>query len=78
MENVHSYRKTWLTLICVSEDKILGGQNGETEVDKYLMQNYIHRENQNQGQVTLSSTKLVCGKTKCRKNNHFSRQREGL
>lgn len=49
MENVHSYRKTWLTLICVSEDKILGGQNGETEVDKYLMQNYIHRENQNQG-----------------------------
>ena len=25
------------------------GQNGETEVDKYLMQNYIHKENQNQG-----------------------------
>lgn len=38
-----------LTLICVSEDKILSGHNGETEVDRYLTQNYIHKESQNQG-----------------------------
>ena len=49
MENVHSYQRTGLTLICVSEDKILSGHNGEAEVDRYLTQNYVHKESQNQG-----------------------------